>query len=408
VRSIEQLREFQAEFELVRLADQSSYKERESLRRDFARRFPRDKILKLKPDEYVQGKGNKESFCYWIEWKLSELGHIQGTPVKKFGVFYSKKENSLQFTKEFKQRENPFDGVLTEIVSLLDAAEQNDLAKIQGAKISPMFKGKILFLYFPNKFLNIYSPRHIDHFLGQLRLNEPGTDVDLISKRELLVNFKNADEVMKDWSMFEFHDFLYKTWNSPPSQKNVTPLLKDYVFDFPAPEATEPEFISLKTGKPAEAAESESRKRSGTTDFERQNRRNKLAGNQGEDIVFLAEKKTLYANGKGNLAKDVKAVCKTDDGAGFDILSFELDGTPKQIEVKSTTSNPPSSNSSFRFFLSANEYEKSKILPNHYLYIVFAVKSKNPKIWRIKNPASLEPDYLALRPSAFVATLAVA
>jgi hypothetical protein len=404
VINIEQLREFQAEFE----PDQGSYKERESLRRDFEKLFPRDKILKLKPDEYVQGKGNKESFCYWIEWKLSELGHIQGTPVKKFGVFHSKKENSLQFTKEFKQRENPFGAVLTEIVSLLDAAAENDFEKIRDAKISPMFKGKILFLYFPKKFLNIYSPRHIDHFLGQLRLNEPGANIDLISKRELLVNFKNADEVMKDWSMFEFHDFLYETWKSPPSQKNVTSLLKDYVFDFPAPEETEPEFISLKAGKPSETAENESRKKSGVTDFERQNRRNKLAGNQGEDIVFLAEKKALQANGKGNLAKDVKAVCKTDENAGFDILSFEPDGTPKQIEVKSTTNSPPSSNSSFRFFLSANEYEKSKTLPNYHLYIVFAVKSKTPKIWQIKNPASLEPDYLALRPSAFVATLAVA
>jgi hypothetical protein len=58
--------------------------------------------------------------------------------------------------------------------------------------------------------------------------------------------------------------------------------------------------------------------------------------------------------------------------------------------------------------LSANEYEQARVLANFYLYIVFDVKSKTPKIWRIKNPASLEPKRLALKPSAYFATLAVA
>ena len=121
----------------------------------------------------------------------------------------------------------------------------------------------------------------------------------------------------------------------------------------------------------------------------------------------MAEKRELRKNGKPDLAKKVKAICKTEDGAGYDILSFELDGTPKQIEVKSTTALPPSPNSSFGFYLSANEYEQARKLANFYLYIVFDVKSEKPKIWRIKNPASLEPKRLTLKPSAYFATLTV-
>lgn len=392
----------------MRLADQSRHKKFEELRRSFEKRFPRNKLSQLKPDGYVQGKRNEESFCYWVEWKLADLGNIQGTPAKKFGVFYSKKKSSFQFTKEFKSRENSFDAVLNEITSLLDAAENNDIAGVQSAKVSPMFKGKLLFLYFPKKFLNIYSVRHIDHFLGQLRLNEPGSELDLISKRELLVKFKNSDEVMKDWSMFEFHDFLYKSQGHPPSRDlKVTPLLKDYVLNLPLPEETDPEFISLKPGDVMESTEKTSSKKTGTIDFEQKNRRNKLIGNQGEDVVYLVEKRELRRNGKPDLANKVKPVCKSDDYAGYDILSFELDGTPKQIEVKSTAALPPNPNSSFGFYLSSNEFEQARTLANFYLYIVFDVKSKTPKLWRIKNPASLEPKRLNLRPTAYFATLTV-
>lgn len=403
----EQLRELQAEFESTRLADQSRYKKLEQLRRTFERRFPHNTILQLKLDDYVQGKASKESFCYWVEWKLSDLGNIQRTPAKKFGVYYSKKKNSFQITKEFKSKDNPFSAILNEIVNLLDAAEKNDGDAVRNAKVSPMFKGKILFLYFPKKFINIFSERLIDHFLGYLRLNEPGAKLDLISKRELLVKFKNADEVMKDWSMFEFHDFLHRAWPPPSRDARVPAPLKDYIFDFPSPDDTDPEFISLKPGEVMETSEKTSGKKAGKTDFEQRNRRNKLTGNQGEDVVFLAEKRELLKNGKPDLAKKVEAIYKTDDGAGYDILSFELDGTPKQIEVKSSTARPPSPNSSFGFYLSSNEYEQARKLPNYHLYIVFEVKSKKPKIWPIPNPASLEPKRLNLRPSAYYATLMV-
>ena len=232
-------------------------------------------------------------------------------------------------------------GTLAEICALLNAAEENHLDAVRTAKVSPMFKGKILFLYFPNKFINIYSERLIDYFLSQLRINQPGADLDLISKRELLVRFKNADEVMKDWSAFEFHDFLHWAWPPPSRDAKVTPLLKDYVLDLPLPEDTEPEFISLKPGDALESHDKALGKKAGATVFDQKNRRNKLIGNQGEDIVFLAEKRALRENGKPDLAKKVEAICKTDDGAGYDILSFELDGTPKRIEVKSTASRPP-------------------------------------------------------------------
>ena len=405
--NIEQLRELQADFEQVRLENKRQYNRLEELRRSFVKHFPRSEISRLTPDKYVQGKGSDTSFCYWVERKTAELGHIQGTPATKFGVYYSKKRNSLHFIKKFRSKVDPFGAILKEIGGLLDAAKKDDIGAVRNAAVSPMFKGKILFLYYPKKFINIFSERHVDYYLTKLGLNDPISKLDLISKKELLTQFKNADEVMKDWSIFEFSDFLYKTWQVPSRNAKVTPLLKDYILNLPLPEDTKPEFISLKPGDVMDSLEKASGKKAGPIDHEQKNRRNKLIGNQGEDVVFLAEKRELRQNGKPDLAKKVEAVCKTDDGAGYDILSFELDGTPKRIEVKSTTGRPPGPDSSFGFYLSSNEYEHARILANFYLYIVFDVKSKRPKIWRIKDPASLEPKRLALKPSAYFATLTV-
>jgi hypothetical protein len=72
VINTEQLREFQAEFEQTRLDDQSIYKELEELRRKFEKLFPRNKILQLKPDDYVQGKRNEEPTSYFATLTVVE------------------------------------------------------------------------------------------------------------------------------------------------------------------------------------------------------------------------------------------------------------------------------------------------------------------------------------------------
>lgn len=61
-------------------------------------------------------------------------------------------------------------------------------------------------------------------------------------------------------------------------------------------------------------------------------------GMNGELLVIEIEKTYLQDQGRHDLADRVKHVSKDcGDGAGYDILSFFLDGSPKYIEVKSTT-----------------------------------------------------------------------
>ena len=360
-------------------------------------------------DEYVQGKANKNTFCYWVERETSDLGHIQGARADKFGIYYSKKKGAFRFTKKYTSKEEARERILSEIDDLLTAGERGDVETIRESPISPMFAGKILFLYFPTKFINIFSARHVDHYLSRLRADEPGAELDLISKKDRLLQIKNSDEVMKGWMMFEFSDFLYTAIQPPPPRgAAIAPTLREHLQAYPPVDETEPEFINLPIGESPDPRTPTAPRRGGVTDFDKRNRRNKLTGNQGEDVVLKAERQRLKRGGRPDLAKDAKRVSEDDDAAGFDILSFELDGSEKYIEVKSTTGKAPNPNGGFQFHLSANELQQARQRKNYQLYLVFEVASLKPKILSIPNPASLEPKRLFLKPSAYHATITIA
>ncbi len=405
-----ELRVLQAKFETERQSNQTHYRALEKLRREFVTQFKPSRIPLLSLDDYVEGKDSKDSFCYWVEWKTSELGRIQGSPSARFGVFYDKKAKCFKFTKRFENEDAAIVFLRGQIARLLEAGRTNDREAIRQIEISPMFKGKILFLYYPEKFLNVFSEEHVDHYLREAVLALPADNLDVLAKRELLLAFKTGDAVMSNWTAYEFMHFLYFTWPPLPKLSKVPELLRKYVEaqDFPPAQSTRSEFISFELGDALEFPKQEVSKRaSGEIDFEKQNQRNKRIGDQGEEVVYWKEREWLEANGRQDLAQNVKLICREDSGAGYDVKSFELDETVKYIEVKATTSKPPAQSGGVCFHISAREFEQAQILPNYYLFIVFDVKSTNPKIWRIRNPVNLMPSVLFLQPSAYHATLTV-
>lgn len=96
--------------------------------------------------------------------------------------------------------------------------------------------------------------------------------------------------------------------------------------------------------------------------------RNRKLGLDGELLVLQMEIDHLKSNGRDDLANQVKHISVVEgDGAGYDILSYQLDGAPKYIEVKTTKGSSYAS-----FFMSPNEIEFSKKHSSNYcLYRVY-------------------------------------
>lgn len=106
--------------------------------------------------------------------------------------------------------------------------------------------------------------------------------------------------------------------------------------------------------------------------LEREQRNHNL-GMLGEELVIEFEKWQLIQQGKEKFAEQVRWISKEEgDGAGFDILSRNISGTDKYIEVKTTKLAKETP-----FFFSGNELVFSiKNSNSYFLYRVFDFDDK--------------------------------
>ena len=100
---------------------------------------------------------------------------------------------------------------------------------------------------------------------------------------------------------------------------------------------------------------------------------NKEIGNIGEKLVLKHEIKRLEVLGKTALANSVEHISLTEgDGTGYDIKSFNEDGSIRYIEVKTTKSGLNTD-----FYMSANEIDFSREnSENYFIYRVYDLDLK--------------------------------
>ena len=91
-------------------------------------------------------------------------------------------------------------------------------------------------------------------------------------------------------------------------------------------------------------------------DFELRDSNNRAAGHFAEKIVIKYETEELNKN-YSEMVNKIEQVSLKDDTLGYDILSFNSDGSEKHIEVKAVRN---STSITFRFFISENEVAIAK------------------------------------------------
>lgn len=203
------------------------FKTSEKKRLDFIQKFPISDITSIALDDYVVGKQSHDSFCYWLETELRSLGSIKGGAAadKKFGIYFSKASDSYIFlTKRWGTDLNiAYTSILNEISLLLEYGAKKDLNSISEIRLSPMFKNKILCTYYPDLYINIFAPEHVEHFLNKLNISFDDK-ISLEEKRELLVQFKNDNPLTCSWNNYIFAHFLYTSFNPKVVKETVNEL----------------------------------------------------------------------------------------------------------------------------------------------------------------------------------------
>lgn len=351
------------------------------LRKDFVKRFPVNAISFLKIDDYIEGKRNIDSFCYGLERTLDCLGRMTGSTAIKFGVYYSQSKSQYCFSRKYgDDYKEAFTNIKVEIVDLLKAGKKFDTESIIGNPISPMFKGKILATYYPERYLNIFSNDHLNHFLKVLDIdNEKIIKSDPVLKRQALVDYKNGNKDMADWSLDIFQTFLYNYFHPDGCSSEYSALPTVNTFEYV-------DDLSIDEGNLDDIAgknlyDSMSKK----IDYDEENRKYREYGDFGEKVVVKAEISRLVEElgfSCEKAEKAVKRVSLQSDSYGYDILSVNEDGSKRYIEVKATVGKV----GDISFYYTQNEYQKAiQYGENYYIYIVYDINCK-PKIWRIQNP----------------------
>ena len=137
----------------------------------------------------------------------------------------------------------------------------------------------------------------------------------------------------------------------------------------------------------------------GEEDFRKLQERKYEIGQLGEKYIVKYERQNLIKIGRNDLADKVRRISEEDIGAGYDILSFDINGKSKYIEVKTTTGTGST------FELTANELHSAEKLGKQYwLYFVRDIGG-TPKVTKISNPSEQIGKLIDIRPTAYTVRL---
>lgn len=110
--------------------------------------------------------------------------------------------------------------------------------------------------------------------------------------------------------------------------------------------------------------------------------RNRSLGKAGESFVVDFEKYRLTKENRADLARKVRwTAAEEGDGAGYDVASFNPEGGPRFIEVKTTNGSARTP-----FFLTRNELEIARQLPARWQIYRVHLFATGPRIFTISAP----------------------
>lgn len=381
--------------------DVNRNKEIEKLRKQFVNQYPVSFIKVMKYKDYILGQKNHDNFCYQIETGLRKLGSIQGATSKKFGMYQDRNTGEIILAKKWNVSNSPeltFEEVRKAILKLLKDGKTNNRHGIINSKISQMLCYKILSVYFPNLYLSIFSENHLNFFIAQFHENINAGDQfsEIYDKQMELIRLKNEHLIAKNWNGIEFMTYLYLVFPQAHDvrEKSDIKVVTNLV---DSEKSSEEDLVingeiksikdignSKKRNVPNENSEENVPSIKGKTkiDFEERQKRLSEIGALGEAVVVNYEKDRL--TNFPELARKVKQVSLNDDSLGYDVRSYNEDGTERFIEVKSTTLQK---SEKLEFYLSVNELQKAKELSNYWIYRVFDVEDFC-EIVMIENPFS--------------------
>ncbi|MFD2247199.1 McrB family protein [Pontibacter ruber] len=193
----------------------------EDNRQAFVQRFPLDKLNNLSLEEYALGT-NRNSLCYWLEYKDTLFG-IGGGNSSKFGIYkahedgqYYKGKGKNKVALSDQAAEDFFRSIRDSVIQALEYVQQDSVEKIRGLQIPlwSMVLQNVLSMYFPEKFLTVGAPDVILECARDIQIEE----TDLTADNSILINYLckqklDKQDAFKDWSYLKLGQFIWSVYH---------------------------------------------------------------------------------------------------------------------------------------------------------------------------------------------------
>lgn len=186
----------------------------EKLRQEFINKFPLEKLPTLELERYALGK-QPDNLCWWLEFNTVPLGSIKGGTAIKFKIYYSNKDNKWIYPSQFQNVEDAWIELRKSICDFIENFKNEKYELLNNYSLISsmnMFKTKLLYMYFPEELLPIYSLEHIQKLLSYFGYsNEDIKDLNMIEANMKLKEVQDSRVEFKSWDGLKFMRFLYSS-----------------------------------------------------------------------------------------------------------------------------------------------------------------------------------------------------
>jgi hypothetical protein len=198
----------------------------------FQDEWPIERVESMTLEEYTN-LNKQDSFSYWLEFKVSNVGSIKGGNALKFGIYRrndivgnqidssSIDEKYAWYSKYGSTAEEAFNTIKDIIIKIIIHSKNNELKQIDNLDLGDAVKWKIAYLYNHNQILPIFNKTALFNVAQGLKIDNSNIQsISLLHKK--IIDLKPKDVTLQDYA----HD-IYFEFNKGSLLKEVKKLISD-------------------------------------------------------------------------------------------------------------------------------------------------------------------------------------
>lgn len=176
----------------------------DSVLEKFLQRWPLERVQQMTLEDYVS-IGNKDSFCYWLEYGTMDIGDVRGFGSRKFGVWQEKEDGLYLWSNEYlgtsyDSFDAAFKAVKDSVIRIITSSQTGNFDKIASIKFHFSIKWKIAFLYSGNKLMPIYSRLNLNMIARDISIPNHRFNMPIYKRHLGIASMKPEEETMGEYA----------------------------------------------------------------------------------------------------------------------------------------------------------------------------------------------------------------